>query len=58
MKFLAAAIQMLATDDKAANLKEAEHEVRRAAAQGARLIALTSIQAQLTGYCARDWRTR
>ncbi len=43
MKFLAAAIQMLATDDKAANLKEAEHEVRRAAAQGARLIALPEV---------------
>ena len=36
MKFLAAAIQMLATDDKAANLKEAKHWLRRAAAQGAR----------------------
>jgi deaminated glutathione amidase len=43
MKFVAAAVQMLATDDKAANLKEAEHEVRRAAAQGARMIALPEV---------------
>lgn len=43
MKFVAAAVQMLATDDKVANLKQAEHEVRRAAAEGARLIALPEV---------------
>ncbi len=43
MKFLAAAIQMLATDDKAANLKEAKHWLRRAAAQGARVAALPEV---------------
>jgi|ERR671919_2593333 predicted amidohydrolase len=43
MKFLAAAIQMLASDDKAANLKEAKHWVRHAAAQGARVVALPEV---------------
>jgi predicted amidohydrolase len=43
MKFLAAAVQMLASDDKTANLKEAEHWVRRAAGQGARLVALPEV---------------
>ena len=43
MKFLTAAIQMLATDDKAANLKEAKHWLRRAAAQGARVAALPEV---------------
>jgi len=43
MKFLAAAVQMLASDDKAANLKEAEHWVRQAAGQGAQVIALPEV---------------
>jgi deaminated glutathione amidase len=43
MKFLAAAIQMLAADDKAANLREARHWIRHAAAQGARVIALPEV---------------
>jgi deaminated glutathione amidase len=43
MKFLAAAVQMLASDDKAANLKEAKHGVRHAAAQGARVVALPEV---------------
>jgi predicted amidohydrolase len=43
MKFLAAAVQMVASDDKAANLKEAEHWVRAAAAQGARVVALPEV---------------
>jgi predicted amidohydrolase len=43
MKFLAAAVQMLASDDKAANLKEAERWVRQAAAQGARVVALPEV---------------
>ena len=43
MKFLAAAVQMVASDDKAANLKEAEQWMRRAAAQGARLVALPEV---------------
>lgn len=43
MKFLAAAVQMLASDDKAANLKEAAHWIRRAAAQGAMLVALPEV---------------
>ena len=37
MKFIAAAVQMLASDDKAANLAEAERWVREAAGLGARL---------------------
>ena len=43
MKFLAAAVQMLASDDKAANLKEADHWLRQAAAKGARVIALPEV---------------
>lgn len=43
MKFLAAAVQMLASDDKAANLKEAQHWVRQAAGQGAQVIALPEV---------------
>jgi predicted amidohydrolase len=43
MKFLAAAIQMLAGDDKAANLGEAEHWIRGASGQGARVIALPEV---------------
>lgn len=43
MKFAAAAVQMLASDDKAANLREAEHWLREAAAQGARLVALPEV---------------
>ncbi|MBF8255049.1 MAG: carbon-nitrogen hydrolase family protein, partial [Deltaproteobacteria bacterium] len=43
MKFLAAAVQMLASDDKAANLKEAEHWIREAAAKGARVVVLPEV---------------
>lgn len=43
MKFLAAAVQMLAGDDKAANLAEAERWIRVAAAQGARVVALPEV---------------
>jgi len=43
MKFLAAAVQMVASDDKAANLKEAERWVRAAAAEGARIVALPEV---------------
>jgi predicted amidohydrolase len=43
MKFLAAAVQMLASDDKASNLKEAKHGVRHAAAEGARVVALPEV---------------
>jgi predicted amidohydrolase len=43
VKFLAAAVQMVASDDKAANLKEAERWVRRAAGQGASLVALPEV---------------
>jgi deaminated glutathione amidase len=43
MKFLAAAIQMLALDDKAANLEEAERWIRHAAADGARVVALPEV---------------
>jgi predicted amidohydrolase len=43
MKFVAAAVQMLAGDDKQANLKEAERWVRNAAAKGARLVALPEV---------------
>jgi predicted amidohydrolase len=43
MKLLAAAVQMLASDDKAANLKEAEHWIRQAAAKGARLVVLPEV---------------
>ena len=43
MKFTAAAIQMLASDDKEANLRAAEAGVREAAARGARVIALPEV---------------
>jgi deaminated glutathione amidase len=43
MKFLVGAVQMLASDDKATNLKEAKHWVRHAAAEGARLVALPEV---------------
>lgn len=43
MSFLAAAVQMVASDDKTANLREAERWVRRAAADGARLVALPEV---------------
>ncbi|HSK29974.1 MAG TPA: carbon-nitrogen hydrolase family protein [Candidatus Limnocylindria bacterium] len=43
MKFLAAAVQMVASDDKAANLKETERWVREAAGQGARVVALPEV---------------
>jgi len=43
MKFLAAAVQMVASDDKAANLAEAERWVREAAAQGATVVALPEV---------------
>jgi deaminated glutathione amidase len=43
MKFLAAAIQMLAFDDKAANRKEASRWVTEAAAKGARIVALPEV---------------
>jgi deaminated glutathione amidase len=43
MKFLAAAVQMLASSDKAANLNEANRWVRVAASKGARVIALPEV---------------
>ena len=43
MKFTVAAVQMLACDDKAANCAEAERWIRRAAAEGARLVALPEV---------------
>lgn len=43
MKFLAAAIQMLASPDKATNLEEAEAKVREAAARGAKVVALPEV---------------
>jgi predicted amidohydrolase len=43
MKFLAAAVQMVASDDKASNLMEAERWVRQAAGQGARLVGLPEV---------------
>jgi len=43
MKFLAAAVQMLACDDKAANLEQASRWVRKAASEGARVIALPEV---------------
>jgi predicted amidohydrolase len=42
-KFRAAAVQMLACEDKAANLAEAERWVRDAASQGACLVALPEV---------------
>jgi predicted amidohydrolase len=43
MKFRAAAVQMLASPDKGANLKEAEGMVREAAARGAKVVALPEV---------------
>ncbi|MBI4522948.1 MAG: carbon-nitrogen hydrolase family protein [Deltaproteobacteria bacterium] len=43
MKFLAAAIQMLATSDKDANLAEAESRVREAVARGSQVVALPEV---------------
>jgi deaminated glutathione amidase len=43
MKFLAAAVQMLAGNDKQANLQEATRWVRDAAAQGASLVVLPEV---------------
>ncbi|MGE5220625.1 MAG: carbon-nitrogen hydrolase family protein [Chloroflexota bacterium] len=43
MRFLAAAVQMLAGSDMAANLIEAERRVRQAALAGARVIALPEV---------------
>jgi len=43
MKFIAAAVQMVAGDDKAANLNEAAHWVRQAATEGARVVALPEV---------------
>ncbi|MGH7871987.1 MAG: carbon-nitrogen hydrolase family protein [Candidatus Binatia bacterium] len=42
-KFLAAAVQMVASDDKAANLKQAEQWIRQAAVQGAQVVALPEV---------------
>jgi deaminated glutathione amidase len=42
-KFRAAAVQMLASEDKTANLLEAERWVRAAASQGAALVALPEV---------------
>ena len=43
MKFTAAAIQMLASDDKTANLAEAARWIRQSAAAGAKLVALPEV---------------
>lgn len=43
MKFIAAAIQMLASPDKDSNLREAEAKVREAAARGAKVVALPEV---------------
>jgi deaminated glutathione amidase len=43
MKFVAAAVQMLAGDDKQLNLQEARRWVRHAAGNGARLVALPEV---------------
>ncbi|MEE8075185.1 MAG: carbon-nitrogen hydrolase family protein [Candidatus Binatia bacterium] len=43
MKFLAAAVQMLASSDKETNLKEAENWVRKACAKGAKLVVLPEV---------------
>ncbi len=43
MKYLAAAVQMVASDDKAINLVEAERWMREAARRGARLVALPEV---------------
>ena len=43
MKFLAAAVQMLASTDKGANLEEAEAKIREAAGRGAKVVALPEV---------------
>ena len=43
MKFTAAAVQMLASDNKATNLAEAERWIREAAQRGARLVVLPEV---------------
>ena len=43
MKFVAAAVQMLATSDKEANLREAEDWIRRGHAEGAQLVVLPEV---------------
>ncbi len=43
MKFLAAAVQMLATSEKETNLKEAANWVRKASAEGAKLVVLPEV---------------
>lgn len=43
MKLLAAAVQMLASSDKEANLREAETRLRHAQAQGAKLVVLPEV---------------
>ena len=43
MKFIVAAIQMLATPDKELNLREAETKVREAAARGAKVVTLPEV---------------
>ena len=43
MKFIAAAIQMLASEDKEANLREAERRIGEAAARGAKVVALPEV---------------
>ena len=43
MQFVAATVQMLATSDKEANLREADGWVRRAHAKGARLVVLPEV---------------
>lgn len=43
MKFVAAAIQMLASPDKEANLREAKSKIREAAARGAKIVALPEV---------------
>jgi deaminated glutathione amidase len=42
-KFLVAAVQMVASDDKAVNLREAERWIREAAGRGARVVALPEV---------------
>src|SRR5919109_3315687 len=43
MNFIAAAVQMLASDDKAANLEEAKRWIREAVSRGARMVALPEV---------------
>lgn len=43
MRYRAAAVQMLASSDKQANLREAEYWVRQAAARGAEIVALPEV---------------